>query len=56
MWYSFSSKKKNTAVTGEDTGISESLMNTILKEGKGSLGKRKLCFFTHKGNKYVNSC
>ena len=41
------------AVTSEATGISERLMNTVLKEGKESFGKGKLCFFTHKGKKYV---
>ena len=35
-----------TAVTSEATGISERLMNTILKEGKGFLAKGELCFST----------
>ena len=39
------------AITSEAIGISERQMNTILKEGIGSLGKGKLCFFTHKGKK-----
>ena len=33
-----------TAVTSEATGVSERLKNTILKEGKGFLGKEELCF------------
>ena len=40
-------------VTSEATGISEKLINTILIEGKGSLGKEELHFSTCKGKKYA---
>ena len=41
-----------TAVTSQATGISGRLINTILKEGKGSLEKGELFFSTRKGKKY----
>ena len=34
-----------TAIISEATGISERLMNTIPKEGKGSLGKAELFLY-----------
>ena len=36
------------AITSEATGISEILKCATLKEGKGSLEKGELCFFTCK--------
>ena len=42
-----------TAVTSEATRVSKILVSTILKEGKESLEKRKLCFSTPKGKKGV---
>ena len=40
-----------TAVTRELTRVSESLVSTILKEGKESLKKGELCFCMPKGKK-----
>ena len=37
----------NSAVTSEVIGISERLMDTILKKGKGSFGKGESYFFPH---------